>query len=56
CWNFVQDRDATQSIIFDHYPGTAINISVGKIDVHPFEKPANETAVICDPATLAPGE
>ncbi|KAF7345078.1 Glycoside hydrolase family 28 protein [Mycena venus] len=56
CWNFVQGGDATQSIIFDLYPGTAINISVGKIDVHPFEKPANETTVICDPATLAPGE
>ncbi|KAJ7737192.1 pectin lyase fold/virulence factor [Mycena olivaceomarginata] len=56
CWNFVQGGDATQSIIFDLYPGTAVNISVGKIDVHPFEKPANETTVICDPATLAPGE
>ncbi|KAJ7200260.1 pectin lyase fold/virulence factor [Mycena rebaudengoi] len=48
--------NATQSIIFDLYQGTAVNISVGKIDVHPFEKPANETTVICDPATLAPGE
>ncbi|KAJ7269125.1 pectin lyase fold/virulence factor [Mycena rebaudengoi] len=54
CWNFVQGGDATQSIIFDLYQGTAVNISVGKIDVHPFEKPANETTVICDPATLAP--
>ncbi|KAJ6542736.1 pectin lyase fold/virulence factor [Mycena capillaripes] len=56
CWNFVQGGDATQSIIFDLYPGTALNISVGKMEVHPFEKPANETTVICDPATLVPGE
>lgn len=35
---------------------TALNISVGKMDVHPFEKPANETTVICDPTTLVPGE
>ncbi|KAJ7789565.1 pectin lyase fold/virulence factor [Mycena olivaceomarginata] len=48
--------DATQSIIFDLYPGTALNISVGKIAVHPFEKPAKDTTVICDPATLVPGE
>ncbi|KAJ7793013.1 hypothetical protein B0H14DRAFT_2623284 [Mycena olivaceomarginata] len=56
CWNFVQGGDATQSIIFDLYPGTALNISVGKIAVHPFEKPAKDTTVICDPATLVPGE
>ncbi|KAJ7822451.1 pectin lyase fold/virulence factor [Mycena leptocephala] len=56
CWNFVQGGDATQSIIFDLYPGTALNISVGKMAVHPFEKSANETTVICDPTTLVPGE
>ncbi|KAJ7041156.1 pectin lyase fold/virulence factor [Mycena alexandri] len=55
CWNFVAGGDATQSIIFDLYPGTALNISVGKMKVHPFEKRANAT-VICDPLTLAPGE
>ncbi|KAJ7794678.1 pectin lyase fold/virulence factor [Mycena olivaceomarginata] len=55
--NFKGSLNANWSnIIFDLYPGTAVNISVGKIDVHPFEKPANETTVICDPATLAPGE
>ncbi|KAJ7938206.1 pectin lyase fold/virulence factor, partial [Mycena leptocephala] len=37
--------DATQSIIFDLYPETALNVS-----------PANETTVICDPTTLVPGE
>ncbi|KAJ7145795.1 pectin lyase fold/virulence factor [Mycena epipterygia] len=56
CWNHVDGGDATQSIIFDLYPGTALNISVGKMEVHPFEKPFNETTVICDPATLVPGE
>ncbi|KAJ7279087.1 pectin lyase fold/virulence factor [Mycena rebaudengoi] len=56
CWNFIQGGDATQSIIFDLYPGTATNISVGKVDVHPFRKSAKDTTVICDPATLAAGE
>ncbi|KAJ7160702.1 putative endopolygalacturonase, partial [Mycena filopes] len=56
CWNFVPGGDATQSIIFDLYPGTAQNISVGKMNVHPFEKPASATTVICDPSTLVPGE
>ncbi|KAJ6615421.1 hypothetical protein B0H10DRAFT_1801433, partial [Mycena sp. CBHHK59/15] len=56
CWNHVDGGDTTQSIIFDLYPGTAVNISVGKIQVHPYEKPANETTVICDPATLVAGE
>ncbi|KAJ6526620.1 pectin lyase fold/virulence factor [Mycena vulgaris] len=56
CWNQVEGGDATQSIIFDLYPGTAVNISVGKMDVHPFKKPPSATTVICDPATLAPGE
>ncbi|KAK7029855.1 glycoside hydrolase family 28 protein [Favolaschia claudopus] len=56
CWNFVEGGDATQSIIFDLYPGTALNISVGRIKVHPFEKPYTETTVICDPETLVPGE
>ncbi|KAJ7717574.1 pectin lyase fold/virulence factor [Mycena metata] len=56
CWNFVAGGDATQSIIFDLYPDTALNISVGTMKVHPFEKPANATTVICDPSTLALGE
>ncbi|KAF8890677.1 pectin lyase fold/virulence factor [Infundibulicybe gibba] len=56
CWNFVQGADTTQSIIFDLFPGTALNISVVGMNIHPFRKPASATTVICDPATLAPGE
>ncbi|KAJ7088557.1 pectin lyase fold/virulence factor [Mycena crocata] len=48
--------NATQSIIFNLYPRTALNISVGKIDVHPFEKAPSATTIICDPKTLAPGK
>ncbi|KAJ7682867.1 pectin lyase fold/virulence factor [Mycena rosella] len=54
--NWINGGDATQSIIFDLYPGTALNISVGKMVIHPFKKPASATTVICDPTTLVPGE
>ncbi|KAF9256201.1 putative endopolygalacturonase [Marasmius fiardii PR-910] len=56
CWNFVQGGDSTQAIIFDLYPGTALNITVQDINIHPFNKSENATTVICDPSTLASGE
>ncbi|KAG7087713.1 hypothetical protein E1B28_013660 [Marasmius oreades] len=56
CWNYVQGGDATQGIIFDLYPGTALNIAVQDVKIHPNDKPENATTVICDPSTLAAGE
>ncbi|KAL0952793.1 hypothetical protein HGRIS_007018 [Hohenbuehelia grisea] len=56
CWNFVQGGDASQAIIFDLFPDTALNLTFRDINVRPFDKPADETTVICDPAALAPGE
>ncbi|KAL0571248.1 hypothetical protein V5O48_010718 [Marasmius crinis-equi] len=56
CWNFVQGGDSTQGIIFDLFPGTALNLTFEDINIHPFNKTANDTTVICDPATLADGE
>ncbi|TFK37604.1 pectin lyase fold/virulence factor [Crucibulum laeve] len=55
CWNFIEGGDATQSIIFDLFPATALNISLENIDIHPANKSANAT-VICDPNALADGE
>jgi galacturan 1,4-alpha-galacturonidase len=72
CWNFVQGGDTTQGIIFDLFPDTgkinlststcsetaflALNLTFTDINIHPFNKTANDTTVICDPSTLAPGE
>ncbi|CAK5271405.1 unnamed protein product [Mycena citricolor] len=56
CWNFVPGIDGTQSIIFDLYPDTAVNISVGRVHVHPYQLPYSATNVICNATTLAPGE
>ncbi|KAG8903194.1 hypothetical protein FRC01_009292 [Tulasnella sp. 417] len=56
CWNYVQGGDSTQSIIMDLYPNTATNLHFKNIKVHPYKKPYSATTVICDPATLAPGE
>ncbi|KAG9217737.1 hypothetical protein CCMSSC00406_0003574 [Pleurotus cornucopiae] len=56
CWNFVEGGDTTQAIIFDLFPDTALNLTFRDINVRPFEKPENATTVICDPATLVPGE
>ncbi|KAG8903248.1 hypothetical protein FRC01_009279 [Tulasnella sp. 417] len=44
------------SIIMDLYPNTATNLHFKNIKVHPYKKPYSATTVICDPATLAPGE
>ncbi|KAL0064865.1 hypothetical protein AAF712_008118 [Marasmius tenuissimus] len=56
CWNFVAGGDATQAIIMDLFPETALNLTFQDINIHPFNKTANETTVICDPATLVEGE
>lgn len=56
CWNFVEGIDNTKAIIFDLYPGTALNLSVEDINIHPMNKSSNATTVICDPNALASGE
>ncbi|KAF9444955.1 glycoside hydrolase family 28 protein [Macrolepiota fuliginosa MF-IS2] len=56
CWNFVQSIDNTKAIIFDLFPGTALNVSVENIDVQPHDLSSNSTTVICDSSALAPGE
>ena len=56
CWNHVDGGDATQSIIFDLYPGTATDLEFVNIAVHPYQRDGENATVICDPATLAPGE
>ncbi|KXN82448.1 putative exopolygalacturonase C [Leucoagaricus sp. SymC.cos] len=55
CWNFVEGIDNTKAIIFDLFSGTAVNVSVEGIDIHPANQSSNAT-VICDPNALAPGE
>ncbi|KAK0463055.1 pectin lyase fold/virulence factor [Desarmillaria tabescens] len=55
CWNYVEGGDATQAIIFDLFPDTALNLSFSGINVTPNDT-SKETTVICDPATLAEGE
>ncbi|KAG8929211.1 hypothetical protein FRC03_001121 [Tulasnella sp. 419] len=56
CWNYLPGIDNTKGIIFDLYNGTAVNLQVKNLKVHPLNKPASATTVICDPLTLAPGE
>jgi hypothetical protein len=57
CWNYVEGiKSATNGIIFDLYNGTALGIQVKNLSVHPYKKGYSATTVICDPATLAPGE
>ncbi|KAJ8502997.1 hypothetical protein ONZ45_g11243 [Pleurotus djamor] len=56
CWNFVEGGDATQAIIFDLFPDTALNLSFRAINVHPSGQPDGAATVICDPSTLVPGE
>ncbi|PVG01301.1 hypothetical protein CPB86DRAFT_823846 [Serendipita vermifera] len=56
CWNYVPGANGTQAIIFDLYNGTAINLHAHNIQTKPFGKQYKDTTVICDPATLAPGE
>ncbi|PVF92316.1 hypothetical protein CPB86DRAFT_791256 [Serendipita vermifera] len=48
CWNY--------AIIFDLYNGTATNLHAYNIQTKPIGKQYKDTIVICDPATLAPGE
>ncbi|KAG8818553.1 hypothetical protein FRC18_012428 [Serendipita sp. 400] len=55
CWNYVEGIDATQAIIFDLYNGTATNLQAKNIHVRPYRAGYDDTTVICDPATLAPG-
>ncbi|KAF8064192.1 pectin lyase fold/virulence factor [Lyophyllum atratum] len=55
CWNYVAGLDEPKSVIFDLYAGTALNISLEKIDIRTHTN-SKETNVLCDPATLAEGE
>ena len=56
CWNFVAGANGTQAIIFDLYNGTAAGLQATKVKVKPYKKQYSDTTVICDPATLVPGE
>ncbi|CAG8651226.1 7968_t:CDS:2 [Acaulospora colombiana] len=56
CWNYVAGANGTQAIIFDLYNGTATNLHAHNIQTKPIGKQYKDTTVICDPATLAPGE
>ncbi|PVF91036.1 hypothetical protein CPB86DRAFT_456015, partial [Serendipita vermifera] len=56
CWNYVEGIDNTKGIIFDLYNGTATNLQVKNLHVKPYKKSYSDTTVICDPATLAPGQ
>ncbi|TFK63573.1 pectin lyase-like protein [Pluteus cervinus] len=54
CWNYIQGIDNTRAIIFDLYPGTAVNVSVEDVDVQTSNGASSQ--VICDPSALASGE
>ncbi|KAG8808731.1 hypothetical protein FRC17_003805 [Serendipita sp. 399] len=55
CWNYVEGIDNTKAVIFDLYNGTATGLQVKNVHVKPYKKRYEDTTVICDPATLAPG-
>lgn len=56
CWNYVEGLDEPKAVILDLYPGTATDISLQNIDIHPQDKPTGAANVLCDPAALSEGE
>ncbi|KAJ2915343.1 hypothetical protein MD484_g5079, partial [Candolleomyces efflorescens] len=56
CWNYVPGLDEPKAVILDLYPGTASDISLQEINIHPFNQASQPANVLCDPAALAPKE
>ncbi|KIY61614.1 glycoside hydrolase family 28 protein [Cylindrobasidium torrendii FP15055 ss-10] len=51
CWNYVDGIDGTQAVIFDLFPGTALDITVEDVNIQ-----GSNISVLCDPSALADGE